>query len=56
MKVSICIPTYNSSETVRRLLDSIFVQTFTDYEVIVSDDSHGSEIENLIKQKDMKYS
>lgn len=55
MKVSICIPAYNSPETVQRLLDSIFVQTFTDYEVIVSDDSSNGTVESVVKAYSDKH-
>lgn len=37
-KVSICIPAYRDREGLERLLNSIVAQSFTDYEVIVSDD------------------
>ena len=35
MKISIVIPVYNSSSTLKECLDSIFSSTFKDYEVIV---------------------
>lgn len=38
-KVSICIPAYGNPEGIQRLLDSIREQTFTDYEVVLTDDS-----------------
>jgi glycosyltransferase involved in cell wall biosynthesis len=37
MKVSIVIPTLNEEEMLPKLLDSIFVQDFDDYEIIVAD-------------------
>ena len=53
--ISICIPIHNmSGENVRmmtQLLDSIAMQTYTDYNVIVSDQSDGNEIKELC----MKY-
>ena len=51
VKVSICIPTYNNVDEVERLLRSIFVQTYTDFEVHISDDSTNREIEELVKRK-----
>jgi glycosyltransferase involved in cell wall biosynthesis len=48
--VSICIPAYNHSDYVKRLLDSIVMQDYKNIEVIVSDDSSHSEIENLCEQ------
>jgi glycosyltransferase involved in cell wall biosynthesis len=38
MLFSVVIPTYNRSQLLRVALDSVFAQTFTDYEVIVADD------------------
>lgn len=37
MKLSIIIPTYNSASTLRRALNSIVCQTFTDWEVLIMD-------------------
>lgn len=48
-KVSICIPTYENPEEVKRLLDSIARQTFKDVEIIITDDSRDSRIENDVK-------
>ena len=39
VKVSICVPAYKNPVGVERLLESIKVQSFTDYEVVVTDDS-----------------
>lgn len=47
-KVSICVPVYNNVKEVKRLLDSIREQTYTDYEVNITDDSDGTEIEELV--------
>lgn len=46
--VSICIPTYNQSELLKRLLDSIMNQTYQDFEVIVSDDSGNAEVQEVV--------
>ena len=37
-KVSIIIPVYNSENTLRRCLDSVLAQTFTDFECLLVDD------------------
>ena len=37
-KVSSCIPTYNRKDYLKETLDSVFAQTYKDYEVIVVDD------------------
>lgn len=46
-KVSICIPAYNNARAVRRLLASVKEQDYTDYEVIITDDSSVDEIGRL---------
>lgn len=38
-KISICIPTYNSSKTLRRTLDSVFEQNYPNKEVILVDNN-----------------
>lgn len=38
-KVSICVPAYGNQTGIKRLLDSIKKQSFTDYEVVLTDDS-----------------
>lgn len=48
IKVSICIPTYNNINDIKRLLSSIFSQEFTDYEVIITDDSTNCKIEEYV--------
>jgi len=39
MKVSICVPTYEQTEYLQKCMESILIQTYKDYEVIISDDS-----------------
>ena len=46
--VSICIPAYKSEVSLRRLLDSIIRQSYTDYEIIVSDDTPDSSLRSVI--------
>lgn len=53
-KVSICIPTYKQVEYLRKTLDSIREQDFTDYEIIVSDDSPDDSVKNVLKEYDFK--
>ena len=53
-KVSICIPAYNQAAVLRKTLDSIITQTYQDYEVIITDDSPGNEVENLISDFDFQ--
>lgn len=46
-KVSICVPAYNNASEVERLLKSVYLQTYTDFEVNISDDSTNDGIEKL---------
>ncbi|MBL0055034.1 MAG: glycosyltransferase [Chitinophagaceae bacterium] len=48
--ISICIPAYQKTDYLRRLLDSIAVQTFTDHEIIISDDSADESVKKLIEE------
>lgn len=47
-KVSICIPCYNNADEVERLLQSIYRQSYTDFEVNISDDSTSDETQALV--------
>ena len=48
-KVSICIPAYENPEGITRLLDSILTQLFTDYEIIITDDSKTDRVEAAVR-------
>lgn len=49
-KVSIIIPTYEQVPYLQKLLDSIECQLFSDYEVIINDDSASDIIKQLIEK------
>jgi glycosyltransferase involved in cell wall biosynthesis len=49
-KVSICVPTYNRKDYLRETLDSIFAQTYKDYEVVVVDDGSTDGTAEMLKQ------
>jgi glycosyltransferase involved in cell wall biosynthesis len=52
--ISICIPAYQRSEYLGRLLDSIETQSFRRFEVIITDDSPGVELQRLIENHPLK--
>jgi glycosyltransferase involved in cell wall biosynthesis len=45
---SICIPAYKNTDYLQRLLDSITIQTFRDFEVVVTDDSPDTTVADFI--------
>lgn len=51
-KVSICIPAYKQTKFLAQTLDSIYLQDFKDYEIIVTDDSPDDSVETLIRSYD----
>ncbi len=57
--VSICIPAYEQPSALCRALESVFEQTYSDFEVIVTDDSASSMVEmalnRWISDRRLKY-
>ncbi len=51
-RLSICIPTYCQTEFLRATLLSVHAQDFSDYELIISDDSPGDSAAELIASFD----
>jgi len=49
VKVSITIPTYNNFKSFKRALNSVLVQKFDDYEVIVTDDSKNDDVKKFVE-------
>lgn len=47
--ISICIPTYKRTHLLKNLLDSISIQTFRDFEILINDNSPDNSVELLIK-------
>lgn len=48
--ISICIPAYKRVKYLERLLNSVLIQSFKNYEVIITDDSPNDEVYNLSRQ------
>ena len=46
--IAICIPTFKRPDYLKRLLDSICLQTFRDFEILVNDNSPDDSIKNLV--------
>lgn len=53
--ISVCIPAYQRTHYLERLLKSIAEQSFRDFEVILSDDSRDNSVEQLAKQYETKF-
>lgn len=51
-KLSICIPTYCQIEFLRQTLNSVVMQDFSDYEIIISDDSPDDSVAQLLTSFD----
>ena len=48
--VSIGMPVYNGAEHIRDALDTLLTQTFTDFELIISDNASLDETENICRE------
>lgn len=49
-KISICIPTYNGEKYLEEALESVQLQTFRDFEVIVSDDDSSDDTLKIVEK------
>lgn len=58
MLVSICIPTFEKPDSLKIALDNIFIQDYTSFEVIISDDSSSDvilDICNIFSSDKIRY-
>jgi glycosyltransferase involved in cell wall biosynthesis len=53
--ISICIPAYRRIQFLDRLLKSIAIQTYTAFEVIITDDTRGNEVEEFLQQEQYTF-
>ncbi|HUZ60328.1 MAG TPA: glycosyltransferase, partial [Hanamia sp.] len=47
--ISICIPAYKHVDYLKKLLDSVSIQTFKDFEVVITDDSPDDGVKQLLE-------
>lgn len=52
--ISICIPAYRRTVLLKRLLDSIGIQSYPNYEVVITDDSPDFAVQELVEQHRVK--
>src|SRR5688572_27964066 len=45
--ISVCIPAYKRVDFLKRLLDSVVIQQYSDFEVIITDDSPSDDVQQL---------
>jgi glycosyltransferase involved in cell wall biosynthesis len=48
--ISVCIPAYKHTDFLKRLFDSLAIQSFRNFEVIITDDSPDDSVKNLCIQ------
>lgn len=49
MKFSVCIPTYNRPRMIKKAIDSILSQSFSDFEIVICDNSENTDTENVLQ-------
>ena len=49
-KLSVIIPLYNKAPYVKKALESVFAQTYTDYELIIVDDGSTDESASIAEE------
>jgi glycosyltransferase involved in cell wall biosynthesis len=48
--VSVCIPTYNREHLLKETLDSVFAQTYRDFEVVIVDDGSTDDTKQMLEK------
>lgn len=52
-KVTIGVPVYNGEKTIRQCLDSIVLQTFSDFELIIADNASDDNTESICREYEL---
>lgn len=55
MKVSVIVPVYNTEDYLRKCLDSLINQDFSDYEILIINDGSTDNSDRIIKEYSKKY-
>ncbi len=55
MKVSICIPTYKQIIYLQKNLESILIQDYEDYEVIITDDTPDDSVKDFVQSYKIRF-
>jgi glycosyltransferase involved in cell wall biosynthesis len=55
LKISICIPAFKRIEYLQKLLESIDIQSFRDFQVVITDDSNDSSVKDLTEKYLQKF-
>lgn len=48
--ISVVVPTYNRSELIKRTIDSVLAQTYTNFELIIVDDASTDNTEDIVNE------
>ena len=48
--VSVCIPTYNREHLLKETLESVFAQTYKDFEIIIVDDGSTDDTKQMLEK------
>lgn len=49
-KITVVIPTYNKAEYIEKTIESVFSQTYTDWEIVIADDCSSDNTEVVVKK------
>jgi len=52
-KVSVCIPAYNQIKYLKRTIDSVLSQNYSDYEIVITDDSSSDIVRDFVNSYNM---